>query len=281
MLVRLWHALPFTGDPAPVVNQIPLQGTITPAARAGGKVLNLASLEQPLRQAFTAGRPRAVVLGINSPGGSPVQSRMILQRIRDLSEEHNVPVIAHIEDIGASGGYMIALAGDEIYADPFGIVGSIGVIAGGFGFNEAIAKLGIERRVYTAGENKSQLDPFKPEDPEDVSRLQNLLEKSHKAFVDLVKSRRGNRLKSPDDVLFQGEFWLAPDALEHGLIDGAEDLRAMLRRRFGDRVNIRRIEADRKGMLSRLLSSALGGVFGPDELLGAMERQSLWSRFGR
>lgn len=280
MLKSLWHAMPFTGAPPPVVNQIPLIGTIAVSGRPG-RVLNFAALETPLKRAFTAGNPKAVVLSINSPGGSPVQSRMILSRIRHLAEEHNVPVIAHIEDVGASGGYMLAVAADDIYADPFALVGSIGVISGGFGFPEAIAKLGVERRVYTAGENKSQLDPFQPEDPEDVRRLEGILDLSHKQFIELVKERRGGRIKAPDHVLFQGEFWLAPQAAEHGLIDGAEDLNAMLRRRFGDRVKTRRIDVDKRSALTKLLTSVFGGVLDPDEMLGAIERRASWARFGR
>lgn len=280
MLKTLWHSLPFTGDPAPVVNLLPLQGTIAPDARTG-RTLNLAGLEDPLKKVFTQGSPRAVVLSINSPGGSPVQSRMILARVREMAEKHKIPVIAHIEDVGASGGYMIALAGDEVYADPFSIVGSIGVISGGFGFPEALAKLGIERRVYTAGDNKGQLDPFQPESPRDTRRLEDLLDKSHAGFIGLVKERRGERLKSSDDVLFNGDFWLGPDALDHGLIDGVEDMRAMLKRRFGDRVKIRRIQVEKKGALAKLLGATLERVFGPEALIGALERKSLWARFGR
>lgn len=280
MLKSLWHKLPFTGEPAPRVNLLPLHGTIAPDTRTA-RSLNLAGLEDALVKAFSAGSPKAVVLGINSPGGSPVQSRMILARARELAEEKKIPLIAHIEDVGASGGYMLALAGDEIYADPFAIVGSIGVIAGGFGFTETLGKLGIERRVYTAGDHKGQLDPFQPENPRDVRRLEDLLDKSHQAFIQVVKERRAERLKSHDETLFNGDFWLAADALDHGLIDGVEDIRAMLKRRFGDRVKVRRIPADRRGTLARLLGSTLERVIGPDALIGALERKSLWSRFGR
>lgn len=279
MLKTLWHALPFTASPAPVVNQIPLAGVIAAGARTG-RTLNIASVEQAFLQAFTKGSPRAVVVSINSPGGSPVQSSMILSRLRELSDEHKVPVITHIEDIGASGGYMIALAGDEIYADPFAIVGSIGVISGGFGFPEALEKLGIERRVYTAGENKSQLDPFRPENPRDVRRLEDLLEQSHQGFIGIVKKHRGDRLKAADDVLFRGDFWLAEAAAEHGLIDAAEDFRSMLRRRFGDRVKVRRIEADRRGFLAKMLSSSFAPLFSADALMEAAERKALWGKFG-
>ncbi len=280
MFKFLWHKLPFTGDPAPIVNLLPMNGTIAPDTRTG-KSLNLSGLEDSLRKAFTVGSPRAVILSINSPGGSPVQSRMILARARELAEKHKLPLITHIEDVGASGGYMLALAGDEIYADPFAIVGSIGVIAGGFGFPDALEKLGIERRVYTAGDHKGQLDPFRPESPRDVRRLEDLLEKSHKGFVGVVKDRRGERLKGSDDTLFNGDFWLAEDAKELGLIDGVEDMRAMLKRRFGDRVKIRPIPADKKGMLAKLMGASLERVIGPDAILGAIERKSLWSRFGR
>lgn len=280
MLKSLWHALPFTGDPAPIVNLLSLQGVITAEGRPG-KSLSAGGLEDSLRKAFTMGQPKAVILSINSPGGSPVQSRMILARIRELSEEEKLPVIAFIEDVGASGGYMIALAGDEIYADPFAIVGSIGVISGGFGFPEALKKLGVERRVVTAGDHKGQLDPFRPQNERDVERLKGLLEKSHESFISVVKDRRQSRLKAEDSVLFNGDFWISEDAAELGLIDAAEDMRAMLKRRFGDRVKIRKIPTEKKNTLAKLLGASISKAFGPDELISALERKSLWSKYGQ
>ncbi|ADM10018.1 peptidase S49 [Parvularcula bermudensis HTCC2503] len=280
MLKRLWHRLPFTPEPPPMIHIVPMEGVIAAAGRSS-RSLNLSAVEGALEKAFKTGEPRAVLLSINSPGGSPVQSRMILQKVRDLSVEHKVPVIAHIQDVGASGGYMLALAGDEIYADPFALVGSIGVIAGGFGLHEAIGRLGIERRVYTAGENKSQLDPFRPEDPRDVAHLKGILDKSHALFIDLVKTRRGDRLKGEDKIVFTGDFWIADEAQALGLIDGVEDRDALLKRRFGDRVQSRSFDVDKRSLLSRLLSGTMPGAWRPEAVAAALEDKALWGRFGR
>ena len=226
MLKQLWYKLPFTGEPDPIVARVALEGVIAPEARTR-RALNLASVEKALMKAFSVPDIKAVVLTINSPGGSPTQSRMIHDRARALSEKEKVPIITYIEDVGASGGYMLALAGDEIFADPFAVVGSIGVITAGFGFPEAIEKLGVERRVYTAGKNKSQLDPFKAEEQGDVTRIQEMLEKIHVLFVQMVKDRRGGRITGEDDDLFNGAYWIAGDAVDHGLIDRTGDQRAL------------------------------------------------------
>jgi serine protease SohB len=277
MLGRLWYKLPFTGTPAPKVALIPLHGTIAAEARTQ-RALNLEAVDKALQKAFTLGGASAVVLSINSPGGAPAQARMIFDRIRSLSDKKKVPVLAYIEDVGASGGYMIALAGEEIFADPFGIVGSIGVIAGGFGFPEAIRRLGVERRVYTAGKNKSQLDPFREEDPEDVRHLQILLDKSHQLFIDMVRARRGGRLNGEDDELFSGQFWLAGDAAERGLIDGTADLRALLKSRYGDEVRIKRIDVDKKTLLSKILSRRSAPTVGA--VIDQIEDRVAWWRVG-
>ncbi|MBB4660029.1 S49 family peptidase [Parvularcula dongshanensis] len=276
LLSALRRRLPFLPQPKPLVALVHLAGVIASDARPG-RGLSIGQVEKPLRKAFAA-KPKAVVLTINSPGGAPAQSRMIHDRARALSVKHDVPVLTYIEDVGASGGYMIALAGEDILADPFAIVGSIGVIAAGFGFHDAIARLGIERRVHTAGENKSQLDPFRPEQADDVARLKDLLTKSHKLFAALVRDRRAGRLTDEEDV-FDGRFWLAGDALALGLIDEVGDLPTMLKARYGDDVRMKRYSTEGKGIVSRLLS----GRSSSDPLtalLDAAERRADWARFG-
>ena len=268
--------LPFVPESKPTVALVRLEGVIASGARPG-RGLSAEGVDKALRKAF-ASDPEAVVIAVNSPGGAPAQSRMIHDRIRGLAAKHEVPVIAYAEDVAASGGYMIALAGDEIHADPFGIIGSVGVIAASFGFQDAIGKLGIERRVHTAGENKSQLDPFRPEDPEDVARLEELLTKTHVLFRAMVKDRRADKLASDD--LLDGRYWLAGDAVAHGLIDGVGDLRTILKGRFGDDVRVKPYEAKAGGLVSRLLQSRAGGPLDAEAVLGAIDARGLWGRFG-
>ena len=230
---------------------------------------------------------RAVALAINSPGGSPVQSHLIFRRIRELAREHSRHVIAFVEDAGASGGYMIACAADEIIADQHSIVGSIGVVGGSFGFDKLIAKLGIERRLYTSGEHKAMLDPFLPEDQADVERLKKLQRDIHDDFIALVKSSRGDRLKGPENDLFSGEYWTGRRALELGLIDGIGDLRGVLRERFGDKVVTPLITAER-GLFGRRVFGVAGGAgtqaFAPvgfaEDLISALEARAIWARYG-
>jgi serine protease SohB len=217
----------------PVVPVVRLSGAIGVATplRPG---LMLSSLARSLDRAFAVPRARAVALVINSPGGSPSQSHLIFRRIRALAEEKDIPVLAFIEDVGASGGYMLACAADEIVCDTYSIVGSIGVVGGSFGFPKLLDKLGIERRVYTSGDRKVMLDPFEEEKPEDVKRLKAIQKEMHDHFIDLVKARRGTRLAAPDKTWFSGEFWTATRAIELGLADRIGDLRTVLRERFGD-----------------------------------------------
>src|SRR5687768_15993854 len=220
---------------APVVPVIRLRGVIGAAVtlRQG---LGLAGLAKTLQKAFDTRGARAVALLINSPGGSPAQWHLIDQRVRHLSLEKNIPVIAFVEDIGASGGYMLACAADEIVTDVFSMVGSIGVLGGGFGFDKLIDKLGIERRLYTSGERKAMLDPFLPEKPEDVKRLKAIQKDIHEGFIALVKERRGVKLQGPEKTLFSGEFWTGARALELGLVDAIGEVRTALRTRFGEKV---------------------------------------------
>jgi signal peptide peptidase SppA len=261
----------------PIVHLVRLQGAIgigTPLRPP----LTFKDLDPVLERAFSKKGIAAVALVINSPGGSAVQSALIHRRIRVLAEEHKVPVVAFCEDVAASGGYWLACAADEIHADASSIVGSIGVISAGFGFVEAIEKLGIERRVHTAGESKSILDPFQPEKKEDVKRLKAMQEDVHEEFKALVKGRRGGKLTAPEAELFSGAFWSGKRALELGLIDGIGHLHDVLKRRFGDKVVIKPIAASQGWGLKRLGFNAIAGL--PEDTLAAIEARALWSRFG-
>ncbi len=280
-LSKIWRALPFTGKAGPKVNVLELSGVIG-AMGPGRKGLSYQKLERSIETAFKPADIDAVALAINSPGGSPVQSRLIFNAIRRHAKEKDVPVLAFIEDVGASGGYILAIAADEIYADESSVVGSIGVISGGFGFQEAIGRLGVERRVYTAGENKAMLDPFKPENPDDVARLNAILEDLHEQFIDLVKSRRPEKINEDPDV-FSGVVWTGRKAQAKGLIDGTAQLDDFLRARYGKDVKIKRISSESGSLLKRLLSGGDVGsasLIDPDVMLDAAERRAMWARFG-
>ena len=269
----------------PVVRLSGVIGFSTPL-RPG---LTLAGVARTLDRAFGMRNARAVAIVINSPGGSPVQSHLIFRRIRELAAEKDRRVIAFVEDAAASGGYMIACAADEIVADPHSIVGSIGVVGGSFGFDKAIAKLGIERRLYTSGEHKAMLDPFLPENPDDVDRLKKLQREIHDSFIALVKSRRASKLADAERELFSGEYWVGQRALELGLIDSIGDLRGVLRQRFGDKVVTPLISSERGWLGRRLAGVGGGGAGGHTELLqaglagdliSALEARALWARYG-
>jgi signal peptide peptidase SppA len=263
----------------PVVRLSGAIGAVTPL-RSG---LAMSNVAQMLERAFSLPGAKAVAVVINSPGGSAAQSHLIFKRIRNLAEEKKLPVLAFVEDAAASGGYMIACAADEIYADPASIVGSIGVVSASFGFQELIARIGVERRVHTAGENKAMLDPFKPENPEDVARLKGLQRKIHEVFVDLVRNRRGEKLNDSYEDLFSGAFWVGAEALDLGLVDGLGDIRSVMRQRFGEDVQFRMIEPARPPLLARLIgrrSVTGGGLIDPAEVVGALEERAAWSRLG-
>lgn len=253
----------------PTVAVVRLQGVI---ASGGRGTLNDGALAPVLEKAFSRGKPVAVALEINSPGGSPVQSSLIGARIRRLSEEKQVPVIAFVEDVAASGGYWLAVAADEIYADPSSVVGSIGVISAGFGAHELLAKQGVERRVYTAGTSKSMLDPFRPEQAEDVARLKGLLNDIHTNFIEHVRKRRAGKLDAEADV-FTGEVWLAQRAQALGLIDGIGHIKPMLQERFGKKVKLARYGV-KKPFLPRL-----GAQIAEDAMMSVEERAA-FARFG-
>ncbi|MGY2933985.1 signal peptide peptidase SppA [Bradyrhizobium sp. GM6.1] len=269
----------------PVVRLSGVIGAVTPL-RPG---ITLATVSRVLERAFSTRNAKAVALVINSPGGSPVQSRQIYLRIKQLAAEKKLPVLVFVEDVAASGGYMIACAGDEIICDPSSILGSIGVVGGSFGFQEAIKRLGIERRLYTAGAHKAMLDPFLPENPDDVAKLKALQREIHQIFIALVKESRGARLKGSDDTLFTGEYWAGESSITLGLADSIGDLRSTLRARYGEKV-LTPVIAQPTGLLSGLLGrkspgagqlSAMESMASlPDDLISAVETRAIWAKFG-
>lgn len=271
------------GMTIPVVR---LQGTIMAGGGPLKQSLNLAGVAPMLEKAFSRKDAPVVAISINSPGGSPVQSRLIYQRIRALAEEKDKKVLIFVEDVAASGGYMIALAGDEIFADPTSIVGSIGVVSGGFGFPELLKKIGVERRVYTAGENKVILDPFQPEKEGDIDYLKSLQIEIHAVFIDMVKTRRGARL-ADEATIFSGLFWTGQRGRDLGLIDGLGEMREVIKRRFGKDAKLELIGGGRSLLGKRVPGIALGGLNAGEIAAGAtaglaesIEERALWSRYG-
>jgi serine protease SohB len=254
----------------PVVSVITLSGVIAASTRGG--TLSDSALASAIERAFSRGKPSAVALLLNSPGGSPAQSSLIAARIRRLADEKKLPVHAFVEDVAASGGYWLACAADDIWVDPNSIVGSIGVVSAGFGFADAIARIGVERRLYTAGQDKSLLDPFCPENPEDVARLRSIQDQIHEAFITHVKARRGDRLSDAED-LFTGKFWAGQRAVDLGLADGVDHIVPKLKALYGDKVRFQRFGLKR-GLFQRF-GASLGA-----ELTGGIEDRALWSRYG-
>jgi len=269
----------------PVVPVVRLSGVIASGSLLGSRGLSIESVAPLLRRAFYLRGVKAVALSINSPGGSPVQSALIGQRIRLLAQEKDLRVIAFVEDVAASGGYWLACAADEIIADPHSIVGSIGVISAGFGFQDLLGRIGVERRLHTSGERKSMLDPFRPEQPEDVERLARLQAEIHNGFKQWVRERRAGKLKTDEATLFSGEFWTARRGLELGLVDGLGELRSTLQARFGANVHLPVI-GPRRRLLSRLGLGAATEVerTGIEAIgaatLAAIEERLHWQRFG-
>ena len=271
----------------PVVPVVRLSGVI---ASAGGlrRGISLEAVEPQLKKAFSIRNAKAVALIINSPGGSPVQSSLIGQRVRDLARKANVPVLAFCEDVAASGGYWLAASADEIYANPASIIGSIGVVSAGFGFDRAIERIGVDRRVYTAGSNKMILDPFQPESEKDVERLKSLQQEIHRQFIDHIIDRRGGKLAGDHDDLFSGAFWTGQQAVALGLIDGIGECRRLVTERFGETVDLISIQPKKRlfggvGGLPGAFGNAIGGAVAAhvvDEAVDlAVERAHL-SRYG-
>ncbi|CAN7191535.1 S49 family peptidase [Rhizobium rhizogenes] len=267
-----------------VIPVVRLSGVIASGGGPLRQSLNLAGVAQALEKAFEMKAAPAVAIVVNSPGGSPVQSRMIYNRIRDLAREKQKKVLVFVEDVAASGGYMIALAGDEIIADATSIVGSIGVVSGGFGFPELLKKLGVERRVYTAGENKVILDPFQPEKEKDIEYLKSLQLEIHKVFIDMVRERRAGKL-TDDETVFSGLFWTGGRGLELGLIDGLGDMRQELKKRFGDKTRLELVTTPRSLFGRRAPGISLSGMDNigaglASGLAQAAEEKALWGRYG-
>jgi signal peptide peptidase SppA len=267
----------------PVVAVVRLHGVIG-AAIPLKPGLTIASCASALERAFSVRDAKAVAITINSPGGSAVQSHLIFKRIRALAAEKKIPVFVFAEDVAASGGYMIACAGDEIFADSSSIVGSIGVVSAGFGLDRLIERFGIERRVHTVGARKAMLDPFRPESPEDVERLKAIQARVHETFVSLVRERRGERLRGETSDLFSGNVWSGTEAVELGLIDGIADLRSAMRERFGEKVQLR-VVAARTSLLARLVGRGepipqVRSLVDPTEVIAVLEERSAWARYG-
>lgn len=259
---------------APRVNVLRLEGVIGTPGRFQ-KGISIEGMEEAIEEAFEGKRLKAVALVVNSPGGSPAQSALVHDRIRALADEKNIPVFAFVEDAAASSGYWIACAAEEIYAQPSSIIGSIGVVSSGFGFVEAIAKLGIERRVHTTGKNKAILDPFQPEKEEDIARLKAIHADLHRIFIEHVEARRGVRLNDIDGDLFTGAFWVGEEARRRGLIDGIGDVRRVMRERFGENVKLRPIKSG-GGLLSRIgIGSRMANA-----IFTEAETRAFWARFG-
>lgn len=269
---------------SPVVPVVRLTGVVASDGGPFRRTLCLAGVAATLERAFNMA-DEAVAIQINCPGGSPVQSRLISQRIRDLASEKKVRVFVFAEDVAASGGYMIACAADEIYADTSSIVGSVGVIFAGFGFTQLIKTIGVDRRVHTAGERKMMLDAFQPENPDDVSRLKNIQRIIHEEFIDFVRDRRGKKIEAAGDQLFTGEFWCGKQAFELGLIDGIMDVRTKMRELYGERVRLKLISPS-KGLFRRptpgvstLLPSLTASSIAEDAI-AAVEERLIWARYG-
>jgi signal peptide peptidase SppA len=282
MTVKFLERIPLLrrfGPASPTVAVIRLEGIIN---TRGQRAINLRRFAGAIERAFKLRGLKAVALAINSPGGSPAQSALVYRRIRQLAAERAVPVIAFTEDVAASGGYWLALAADEIYAEDTSLVGSIGVVTAGFGFVQAMSKLGIERRLFTAGENKSLLDPFLPERDGDVARLKTLQQDLHDSFKDLVRERRGAKLKGDEALLFSGEVFAGRRALGMGLVDGIGEMRGVLRTMFGEDIKLRAVEPERRrfslARLARPFGADLSDVAG--DLLARIEERMIWARFG-
>jgi signal peptide peptidase SppA len=284
---RLVSRLPRIGERtgnSPVVAVLKLHGVITPTPSPLGRgTININTVESALTRAFDHDRLAAVALAINSPGGAPTQSALVAERIRQLAGKRKIPVLAFCEDVAASGGYWLACAADEIYAHPSSLVGSIGVVSAGFGLTGLLERIGVERRVYTAGPNKVRLDPFRPEKAEDVAWLRSLQDQLHEQFVGWVRERRGDKLAGGEEELFSGEVWTGAKALELGLLDGLGNLREVITTRFPDAEIT--IAEPKRPLLARLgLAGAAGvGQSTGDRVLAAveaLEARAAWSRFG-
>jgi signal peptide peptidase SppA len=282
LLDRLRFLLPRRFRPRRVVVPVVRLTGVIGAALPLRTGLTVQACAEALERAFAWPDARTVAIVVNSPGGSPVQSHLIFKRIRALAAEHKRGVFVFVEDAAASGGYMLACAGDEIFADASSLVGSIGVVSSGFGFDRLIERFGVERRVHTAGENKAMLDPFRPENPEDVARLKEIQARIHRSFVALVETRRDGKLPPERGDLYSGMVWSGEEARELGLVDGIGDLRSVLRERFGDKVQMRLVPLGTTSLLGRWIGRvpSVGSLLDPREAMAALEERAAWARLG-
>ncbi len=260
-----------------IIPHIKLSGVIGSAGRFK-QGIDFSGQQEIIKKAFTIKKAKIVAISINSPGGSPVQSHLIHDYIKQLAKKNKKKVMIFAEDVAASGGYLIACAGDEIYANSSSIIGSIGVISASFGFQDAIKKIGVQRRVYTAGKNKSTLDPFKEEKEEDIERIKKLQLELHSDFIEVVKKSRGSKLKDPEkNNTFTGEFWSGSASMKLGLIDGVGNAEQILREKFGEDIIIKKLEKQ-KSFIEKKLSSSLDNQI--DNIASVIEERALWQRFG-
>jgi len=264
----------------PAVGVLRLSGIIATSGGFGKQSLNLDDLDETIEKTFNISKLKAIALQINSPGGSPVQTELIYRRIRHLAEEKKVPVYTFAEDVAASGGYWLACAGDEIYVSENSLIGSIGVVSGGFGFTDAIKKMGIERRIYAQGKNKAILDPFREERAEDVKILTSAQKDVHESFINLVKSRRGKKLKiEEEDRLFSGEFWSGKKAIELGLADGSADMYSFIQAKYGKNIKFVKTMKPKNWLKRKLgIESFVYGI--GQSLVNAIVEKITWERFG-
>lgn len=279
-MARIAERLRDLAAPPPVVAELRLDGVIAPSAGLYRQGLSIERLEPAIRRAFGLKRLAAVALSVNSPGGSAAQSSLIAARIRALAEEKRVTVLAFVEDVAASGGFWLACAADEIFCDATSILGSVGVISAGFGFAEAIGRIGVERRLHTAGVRKSMLDPFRPENADDLARLRLLQDQLHGIFKDYVRMRRGRRLAADEATLFEGDIFVGARAVEVGFADAIGTLHATVKARFGERARIVRVGARRRGLLGRLLALEHPARDLADGVLAGIETRAAYARFG-
>ena len=260
-----------------IIPHIRLSGVIGSTGRFK-QGIDFSGQQEILKKAFSFKKSKNIAISINSPGGSPVQSHLIHDYIRQLAKKNEKKVIVFAEDVAASGGYLIACAGDEIYANSSSIVGSIGVISASFGFQDAIKKIGVQRRVYTAGKNKSTLDPFKEEKEEDIERIKRLQLELHSDFIEVVKKSRGSKLKDPEkNNTFTGEFWSGTTSMKLGLIDGIGNAEQILREKFGEDIDIKKLEKP-KSFIAKKLSSSIDNQI--DNIASVIEERALWQKFG-
>ena len=260
-----------------IIPHIRLSGVIGSVGRFK-QGIDFSGQQEIIKKAFSFKKAKSIAISINSPGGSPVQSHLIHDYIRQLAKKNKKKVIVFAEDVAASGGYLIACAGDEIYANSSSIVGSIGVISASFGFQDAIKKIGVQRRVYTAGKNKSTLDPFKEEKEEDIERIKKLQLELHSDFIEVVKKSRGSKLKDPEkNNTFTGEFWSGTASMKLGLIDGIGNAEQILREKFGEDIIIKKLEKQ-KSFIAKKLSSSIDNQI--DNIASVIEERALWQKFG-